>query len=118
MVSQSKSRELKREVKDFEPPYNANTCDPEDCNRAPPVMSSTPPTTSTSTPAEDMIQAMIAAFRIELMTSDKLSSSSRNKPKVEFRAEPTSKVSLLENCAIYSELRSQKPPRTTPKVMG
>ncbi|VDQ17167.1 unnamed protein product [Trichobilharzia regenti] len=49
-------------------------------------MSSTSPTTSTSTPAPDMIQAMVAAFRIALMSSDALSSSSSNKPQVKFPA--------------------------------
>ncbi|VDQ16688.1 unnamed protein product [Trichobilharzia regenti] len=49
-------------------------------------MSSTSSTTSTSTPAADMIQAMVAAFRIALMTSNTLSSSSSNKSQVKFPA--------------------------------
>ncbi|VDQ03729.1 unnamed protein product [Trichobilharzia regenti] len=80
MASRPNSRKLRREVKDFEYPADDNICDPEDGNRAPPVMSSTSPTTLTSTPAPDMIEAMVAAFRIALMTSDTLSSSSSNKP--------------------------------------
>ncbi|VDQ10909.1 unnamed protein product, partial [Trichobilharzia regenti] len=40
---------LEREVKDSESPANANACDSKNGNRAPPVMSSTSPTTSTST---------------------------------------------------------------------
>ncbi|VDQ15649.1 unnamed protein product, partial [Trichobilharzia regenti] len=86
MASRPNSRKLKREVKDFESPANANACDSENGNRAPPAMLSTSPTTSTSTPAPDMIQAMVAAFRIALMTSDTLSSSSNNKPQVKLPA--------------------------------
>nr|CAH8856717.1 unnamed protein product [Trichobilharzia regenti] len=86
MASLPNSRKQKREMKNSESPANASACDSENGNRAPPVMSSTSPTTSTSTPAPDMIQAMVAAFRIALMTSNTLSSPSNNTPQVKFPA--------------------------------
>ncbi|VDQ08771.1 unnamed protein product [Trichobilharzia regenti] len=53
-------------MKDFESPANANTCGPENDYRAPPVMSSTSPTMSASTPVPDMIQAMVAADKSQV----------------------------------------------------
>nr|CAH8842901.1 unnamed protein product [Trichobilharzia regenti] len=69
MASLRNSCKPKREVKNLESPNTANTRHQEDSTRAPPEMSSTPPTTSTSTPAPDMIQTMVAAFRIALVTA-------------------------------------------------
>nr|CAH8869132.1 unnamed protein product [Trichobilharzia regenti] len=73
-------------MNNLESPDNANTRDQEGSFRAPPEMSSTPPTISTSTPAPDMIQAMVSAFRIALMTNFTLAPSSSTKPKVKFLA--------------------------------
>ncbi|VDQ12744.1 unnamed protein product [Trichobilharzia regenti] len=75
MAGLPNSRKLRLEVKNFEFPHNAKTRDQEDCNRAPPVISSTPPTTKNSMPVPDMIQAIIAAFKMALKTSDILASS-------------------------------------------